>query len=96
MNAHAGLVVQMPGTSWHNGGLFMGMHWLWWGFWLLLFAVMGLAFWRLASDRAQLRRSVREEERAEEALRRRFARGELEEKEYTRRLKVLRESMLGR
>ncbi len=96
MNVFGGLMVQMPGMSWHNGGLFMGMHWLWWGFWVVLFAVLGLAFWRLASDRAQTGRSVTEEEQAEEALRRRFANGEIGEEEFARRLKVLRESMLGR
>jgi len=96
MNTYAGLAVQMPGMSWHDGGLFMGMHWLWWGFWLVLFAVLGMAFWRLAADRAQTRRSVAVEEVAEGALRRRFAKGEIEEEEYSRRLKVLRESMLGR
>jgi putative membrane protein len=96
MNAYTGLATQMPGMSWHNGGLFMGMHWLWWGFWIVLLAVLGLAFWRLASDRVQTRRSVTEEEIAEDALRRRFAKGEIGEEEYGRRLKVLRESLLGR
>jgi putative membrane protein len=96
MNMFGGLAFQMPGMSWHDGGLFMGMHWIWWGFWLVLFAVLGLAFWRLLSDRAETRRSVATEEQAEEALRRRFAKGEIDEDEYARKLKVLRESMLGR
>ena len=96
MNTLGGLATQMPGTSWHNGGLFMGMHGLWWGFWLALFSVLGFGFWRLAADRAQTRRSVTEEERAEDALRHRFATGEIAEEEYVLRLKVLRESMLGR
>jgi len=82
--------------SWHNGGLFMGMHWLWWGFWLVLLAVLFTAFWRLSADRSETRRAVTEEERAEAVLRERYARGEIDEEEYARKLKVLRESMLGR
>jgi uncharacterized membrane protein len=72
------------------------MHWLWWGFWIVLFAVLGWAFWRLVADRSHTRRSAAQEEQAEDALRRRFAKGEIEEEEYARRMKVLRESMLGR
>lgn len=96
MNAYAGLAAQMPGTSWHEGGLFMGMHWLWWAFWVVLLALLLTAFWRLLADRSETRRSLGEEERAEEALRRRFAKGEIDEEEYARRLKVLRETLLGR
>jgi len=95
MNAFPTLVLQMQ-MPWHNGGLFMGMHWIWWTFWLVMLAALFLAFWRLLSDRNQTRRSVVEEERAEEALRHRFATGEIDEDEYARKLKVLRETMLGR
>lgn len=95
MNVLGGLAFQMPGMSWHDGGLFMGMHWLWWGFWIVLLAVLALAFWRLVADRAETRRSIAREERAEHELRRRFAKGEIEEEEYARRLEVLRESYLG-
>lgn len=88
-------VAQMQ-RSWHEGGLFMGMHWLWWAFWIVLALVIILAFWRVGADRRDTRRAIREEERAEEALRRRFADGEIDEDEFARRLKVLRENMLGR
>lgn len=95
MFATMATVAQMQ-RSWHEGGLFMGMHWLWWAFWIVLVLVILLAFWRVVADRAETRRSIREEERAEEALRRRFADGEIDEDEFASRLKVLRENMLGR
>ncbi len=84
----------MP-MPWHNGGLFMGMHWLWWLFWLVTLAVLIGAFWRLFADRSSYHRTVEEEEAAEEVLRARFARGEIDEEEYARRLRVLRETTLG-
>lgn len=87
-------VAQMA-RSWHGGGLFMGMHWLWWAFWTVLLLVVLLAFWRIGADRAATRRAVREEEQAEAVLRRRFADGEIDEEEYARKLKVIREGMLG-
>lgn len=96
MNMFAEFTLQMEGMSWHEGGLFMGMHWLWWGFWLVLIAVLTMAFWRLATDRAQTRRTVVEEAQAEEALRQRFARGEIDEEEYAHKLQVLRETTFGR
>lgn len=92
----AALEWQMPNMSWHEGGLFMGMHWLWWGFWILLVAVLLVAFWRLMADRSTVRRRVVEEERAEEVLRERFARGEITQDEYAQKMKVLRETFLGR
>lgn len=73
----------------------MGMHWLWWGFWIVVLGVLLAAFWRLFSDRAETRRAVEEEEHAEEVLRRRYARGEIDQEEYERRLQVLRETFLG-
>lgn len=96
MTVFAALEVQMPNMSWHEGGLFMGMHWVWWAFWLVLILAILWAFWRLLSDRSSMRRAAANEERAEEALRRRFAEGEITEDEYVQKLKVLRESMLGR
>jgi uncharacterized membrane protein len=95
MNASPAPAMQMQ-MAWHNGGLFMGMHWIWWTFWLVMLAVLFLAFWRLLADSAQTRSNLFEEERAEEALRHRFATGEIDEEEYVRRLEVLRETMLGR
>lgn len=86
---------RMP-MSWHEGGLFMGMHWLWWAFWIGLLAVLLAAFWRLWAERSQTKRAVVEDERAEAALRQRFANGEIDEDEYARKLKMLRESLFGR
>lgn len=85
----------MQHMAWHNGGLFMGMHWLWWAFWLVVFVLLVVAFWRLFADRSETRQRVAHEEAAEEALRKRFANGEIDEDEYVRRLKVLRESTIG-
>ncbi|MCG6988410.1 MAG: SHOCT domain-containing protein [Gemmatimonadetes bacterium] len=95
MNAFAVPMAQMS-MPWHNGGLLMGMHWLWWTFWLVTLAALFLAFWRLHAERSQMRRDLADEERAEETLRRRYARGEIGDEEYARKLKVLRETMLGR
>ena len=95
MNAFPALAAQMHMTG-HDEGLFMGMYWIWWTFWLAMLAVLLLAFWRLLTDRSQTRRTLFEEERAEEVLRHRYATGEIDENEYARRLKVLRETMLGR
>lgn len=96
MNVLPTLAFQMPHRSWHDGGLFMGLHWLWWAFWIALLIALGAAMWRLFADRSDTSRRVADQERAEEALRRRFADGEIDEEEYARRLEVLRESMLGR
>lgn len=95
MNALPTLRAQMS-TPWHNGGLLMGMHWIWWAFWLVVIGVLFLAFWRLLTERSQMRHDLADEERAEETLRRRYARGEIGDEEYARKLKVLRETMLGR
>lgn len=95
MNSLAIFQMQMEHMSWHDGGLFMGMHWLWWSFWILVLGVLLSAFWRLYADRRQTRRAVAAEDRAEGALRRRFANGEIDEDEYAAGLKALRETMLG-
>ena len=34
---------QMP-RSWHDGGMFGGMHWAWWSFWILTLLVRGTHF----------------------------------------------------
>lgn len=82
--------------SWHDGGLFMGMHWLWWSVWFVVLGLLGWAFIRLYSERAEVRRQRGEKEAAEEALRRRFAEGDIDEDELVRRMNVLRETGLGR
>ena len=75
-----------------HGGWMWGMHWLWWIFWV---AVAALVIWALVSavggGRSDGGPSGRpERESAEEALRRRYADGEIDEEEYRERLRVLR------
>lgn len=85
------LAIQMPG-SWHDGGMY-GMHWGWWSFWILIALVLGWILSRAAvgrSDRSEAGRASRRGEEAEEDLRRRYARGEIDEEEFARRLEVLR------
>jgi len=83
--------LQMPYT-WHRGGMFMGMHWIWWSLWVLTIGVLLWAFWRLFRERAETRNRIQRQEAAEEALRRRFATGEIDEEEFARRMRVLREA----
>jgi len=85
------LTTQMP-RSWHDGGMFIGMHWAWWGFWILTALVLGWALWRVAADRSDIHRQARREEEAEAELRARYARGEIDEDEFARRLEVLRKT----
>lgn len=85
------LALQMP-RSWHDGGMLIGMHWAWWTFWIITLLVLGWGFWRAFADRSKTHRQVQREEAAEEELRRRFARGEIDEDEYADRLRVLRET----
>jgi uncharacterized membrane protein len=75
--------------------MFMGMHWLWWTFWIVVLAVLAWGFVRLFADRRETHRRACCEEEAEDELRGRFARGEIDEDEYARRLEVLRETYLG-
>lgn len=59
-----------------DGSGFMGMHWLWWVFWIaLIVAAFAL------SDAPRRRRG----ENSLEILRRRYAAGEIDEKEYEER-----------
>lgn len=80
---------------WHDGGLFMGMHWLWWSIWILAILLLGWALLRLVADQRGTHRRVEREAGAEEQLRQRFARGEIDEEEYERRLRVLHETRPG-
>ena len=81
--------------SWHHGGMYMGMHWVWWSIWVLTVAFLRWAFWRLKADRSETHHRVERREAAEEALRRRFAAVEIDEEEFTRRMRVLRETPLN-
>lgn len=86
--------VQMP-TTWHDGGMFGGMHWGWWSIWIATFLILCWAFFRLFADRAETRRSVRRKEAAEEELRSRFARGEIDEAELEDKMEALRRTRFG-
>jgi putative membrane protein len=81
--------------AWHDGGLFMGMHWVWWLIAIITFCSLAWALVRVSTDRAKTRRRVDAQEIAEEALRRRFASGEIDEEEFAHRLKILRETAHG-
>ena len=65
-----------------------------WLAWAALFLLLG-AMARLLGDRSETHRRVEREEAAEEALRSRFAAGEIDEEEYQRRLRILRETHSG-
>jgi len=82
--------------TWHDGGMFIGMHWLWWLFWILTLVFIAWAVVRLGADRSEGHRDALRQEAAEETLRRRFAAGEIDEDEYARRMKVLRDTTTGR
>ncbi len=86
-------LVQMN-PAWHRQGMYMGMHWAWWLFWILTIVLLLWALWRALADRKETHRRAERTEVAEEALRRRFAAGEIDEDEFARRTRVLRESML--
>lgn len=79
-------------TSWHHQGLFMGLHWAWWLFWIAVFAVLLWAVVRVVVERRLTRRAATAKESAEEALRTRFARGEIDVEELEERLRILRQS----
>lgn len=74
-----------------HGGWMWGMHWLWWIFWLV---VAGFLIWAVVSavggDGSTDAPPRSERESPEEALRRRYADGEIDEEEYRERLRVLR------
>ncbi len=87
-------VIQMRG-SWHEGGMFMGMHWGWWSVWVLTLFILVWAFWRMAVDRSETRRQTQRKEAAEGELRAMFARGEIGEDEFAERLTVLQQTNLS-
>lgn len=78
--------------EWHHQGLFMGLHWLWWLFWILVAFVVGWAFWQILRDERGLDREERRREEAEEALRRRSGAGEIDADEFLQGSRLLRES----
>ena len=42
--------------SWHDGGLFMGMHWFWWFVWIGMILLVAWGLVRLFADRSRTRR----------------------------------------
>jgi uncharacterized membrane protein len=86
---YAALMAQMP-YFWHQDGLLVGMHWTW----MILVVGMVLigAFWIASARGGMTHRQEAPAESAEEALRRRFAQGEIGEEQFAETLRVLRES----
>jgi len=76
---------QLPET-WHYQGMFMGMHWAWWLFWIAAIVIVAWAFGRLALDRRTARREAARLRVIEDALRERHARGDIDEQELVRTL----------
>ncbi len=85
----------MQDMPWHRQGLFMGMHWGWWLFWVVALAGIVWAFWRLREDSREARRYARERLDAEDELRARYARGEIGEDQFLQRMQVLQDSRAG-
>lgn len=65
---------------WHAGGM--------WLFWLVVFVIVGLAIHFAVRS---MKRSEPPHESAEEILKKRYARGELERDEYEKAMKDLRQ-----
>lgn len=74
---------------WHRQGLFMGMHWAWWLFWIFAGVMLLWAFWRLFADRREARQEVARMRQAEAALRERYARGEIDQEQLVEALGAL-------
>ncbi len=79
-------------TTIHDSGLLMGMHWAWWIFVVGTLLVLIWAFWIAFAERGATPRKEVTREAADEALRQRFARGEISEEQFVETLRVLRES----
>ncbi|NIR61398.1 MAG: hypothetical protein GWO02_18830 [Gammaproteobacteria bacterium] len=75
--------------AWHRQGLFMGMHWAWWLFWIAAGLIVLWAFWREFADRRQARREIARMRQAEAALRERYARGEIDQEQLIEALSAL-------
>jgi len=85
------ITLQMGG-AWHDGGMFIGMHWIWWVIWICTIGVLLWALVRAMADRAETRRRAAHREAAEARLRDRFAGGEIDEEEYAHRMRILRDT----
>lgn len=69
------------GGDWHMWGM-------WW-IWLLVAAVIGVVVWLLARNAARRGPSDSGGESPAQALKRRYARGEIDEQEYQHKLRQL-------
>lgn len=85
-------LLAQQGDAWHRQGLYMGMHWAWWFFWIGAAAVVLWTFWRLAAERKEGRLRTRDILDAEEVLRNRFAHGEIDESDFAEAMQALRSS----
>lgn len=77
-------------APWHRQGLYMGIHWAWWLFWIAAAAILLWAFWRLAAERREAHGRARNLVSAEETLRERFGRGEITDRDLRDNLHALR------
>ena len=82
----------MHAAAIHDSSLFMGMHWAWWSFALGTLLVLIWGFWIAFAERGASHHKEATREAAEEALRQRFAQGEISEERFAETLRVLRES----
>jgi uncharacterized membrane protein len=77
----------------HHGGMFMGLHWAWWMIWLAIGAALIWALARMLLEPGPDRQPSGDGPRSpEEALRTRYARGEISDEEFTARSRTLRRS----
>lgn len=91
MDAKHTALAQIP-YSQHEGGLLMGMHWAWWIFVVGALLVLIWGFRIAFPEPGATHREEATRGSAEEALRRRFAQGEISEEQFAETLRVLRES----
>ena len=89
LQTDSALSVQVP--FWHHDGYMMGGHWGWWLLWLVIAAVVIWALVRAAGSGGGPA-GGQSPENPEDALRRRYAQGEISREEFEERLKVLRDS----
>ncbi|MEQ8882737.1 MAG: SHOCT domain-containing protein [Cyclobacteriaceae bacterium] len=65
---------------------FGGMHWIWWILWLILLLWIFLIPWPTPAQRRRLKK-----DHAMEALKERYARGEISDEEFEQKKKVLQD-----
>jgi uncharacterized membrane protein len=82
---HDASMAQVP-VSWHHQGMYMGMHWAWWLFWIATAVLILWAFWRLFAERAENRRDIQLLRATERSLRERLSRNEITEAQFARDL----------